>query len=41
MIQGYVNGNLVGLISCAIAPTIGSTTLVETINVAGSSFFLL
>jgi hypothetical protein len=41
IIQGYLKGILVGLTSCVVTSTIDSTTLVGTIGIVGSFFFLL
>jgi hypothetical protein len=41
IIQGYLKGILVGLTSCVVTSTIDSTTLVGTIGIIGSFFFLL
>ncbi len=40
IIQGYLNGILVGLIGFVITSATGSTTLVGTIGIVGSSLFL-
>ncbi len=39
IIQGYLNGTLIGLIGCAITPTTSLTILVETTGIVGFYFF--